>query len=141
MPLAHWRDEYLTGDARIDQEHQTLFTLVNQLDEAIATAAPQSDLHQILSTIAAHTVKHFQHEELLMKSLEYPGYRRHKQVHDNLLAKLTALLTRFDQPNAALADDLTAFLAEWLAHHIRGEDQSMIRFFHGRVTPQMMAQR
>jgi hemerythrin len=140
MPLAHWRDDYSTGDARIDQEHQALFVMVNELDHAIATAASQPQLQTILSTLAAHTVEHFQHEEALMQALDYPGYRRHKQVHDNLLGKVTALLEQFQQPGAALADDLTAFLAEWLSHHIQGEDQTMIRFLRARVNRDTAAQ-
>jgi hemerythrin len=133
MPLADWRDDYCTGDVRIDQEHQALFVMVNHLDHAITTAASQSQLQTILSTLATHTIEHFQHEEALMQALSYPGYRRHKQVHDNLLAKVSALLDHVKQPDAALADDLTAFLAEWLAHHIKGEDQTMIHFLQNRV--------
>lgn len=141
MLRVHWRDEYCIGDDRIDQEHQALFTMVNELDEAIATAAPPSQIQGILSTLAAHTIEHFRHEEALMETFSYPGYRRHKQVHDNLLAKVTALLEQFNQPNTTLAHDLTAFLAEWLSHHIKGEDQSMIRFFRSRANTPMTAQR
>lgn len=140
MPLAHWKNDYCTGDTRIDQEHQALFGMVNELDHAIATAASQLQLQTILSTLATHTIEHFQHEEALMQALDYPGYRRHKQVHDNLLAKVTALLKQFKQPEAALADDLTAFLAEWLSHHIQGEDQTMIRFLKARTNPDQTAQ-
>lgn len=64
-----------------------------------------------------------------MQRHHYPGYERHKQVHDGLTTKVVNLLDRFDQHAASLTVDLTTFLSDWLVHHIRGEDQKMIQFF------------
>lgn len=132
MTIAHWRDEYCTGDARIDREHQLLFDMVNALHQAIEGAADPLQMQNLLSTMAAHTVEHFQHEEALMQDHDYPGYGRHKQVHDNLVAKVTHLLAQFQQNQTILGSELTAFLTEWLAHHIQGEDQKMIRFLRAK---------
>jgi len=132
LTIAPWRDEYLTGDARIDQEHQILFAMVNDLHGAIQTAASQTRLQALMQAMADHTAEHFQHEEALMQAYQYPGYGRHKQVHDNLLGKVSRLLAQFDQQEPVLSDNLTEFLTEWLAHHIRGEDQNMIAFFRDR---------
>jgi hemerythrin len=132
VTIARWQDEYLTGDARIDQEHKILFDMVNDLHAAIQTSASPTRLQAMIQTMAEHTTEHFQHEEALMQMHNYPGYDRHKQVHDNLLAKVSRLLAQFDQPDPVLSDNLTEFLTEWLAHHIRGEDQSMIEFLRSR---------
>ncbi|KPQ34710.1 MAG: hemerythrin [Phormidesmis priestleyi Ana] len=132
LTIAHWQDEYLIGDARIDQEHQILFNMVNDLHAAIQTAASPVRLQAMIQTMADHTAEHFQHEEALMLMHNYPGYGRHKQVHDNLLAKVSRLLAQFDQQEVVLSDRLTEFLTEWLAHHIRGEDQNMIEFLRDR---------
>lgn len=141
MTIAHWRDDYCTGDTRIDREHQTLFEMVNTLHGAIAAPAPQAEIQAILVTMATHTVQHFQHEETLMLDRDYPGYRRHKQVHDNLLAKVSALLRQFDQGVVVLSEDLTAFLTDWLSHHIQGEDQNMIRFLRSQAAPEVVIPR
>lgn len=133
LTIAHWRDDYNTGDARIDQEHQALFELVNTLHDAIQHAASLPHLAALVATMADHTVEHFRHEEALMQAYGYPGYDRHKQVHNNLLAKVTALLTKLRAGEDVVGSDLTGFLTEWLAHHIRGEDQSMIRFLQSRM--------
>lgn len=130
--IAHWQDEYLTGDARIDLEHKVLFDMVNDLHAAIQTAASPTQLQTMIRKMAEHTTEHFQHEEALMQAHDYPGYSRHKQVHDNLLEKVSRLLTQFDRQDTVLSDNLTEFLTEWLAHHIRGEDQNMIEFLRNR---------
>jgi hemerythrin len=139
MTPALWRDEYCTGDARIDNEHRALFGLVNDLHAAMANAASPAQMQAILTTMANHTIEHFQHEEALMVARNYPGYQRHKQVHDNLLAKVQTLLTRFNSDNSPLSADLTAFLTEWLSHHIQGEDQAMIRFLRSQPASEAIA--
>ncbi|MBE7380465.1 MAG: hemerythrin family protein [Leptolyngbya sp. SIO1E4] len=140
MTIAHWQEDYLTGDTRIDQEHQTLFDMVNALHDAIQASAEPAQLQAMISTMASHTVEHFQHEEALMRAHHYLGYGRHKQVHDRLLAKVTRLLEQFDQQDdVVLTDNLTEFLTEWLAHHIRGEDQNMIQFLRTTVGSPGMA--
>ncbi|NER79349.1 MAG: hemerythrin family protein [Leptolyngbya sp. SIO1D8] len=133
MTIAHWQEDYVTGDTRIDQEHKTLFDMVNALHDAIQASAEPAQLQTLISTMASHTVEHFQHEEALMRAHHYLGYDRHKQVHDRLLAKVTRLLEQFDQQDVVLTDNLTEFLTEWLAHHIRGEDQNMIRFLRTKT--------
>jgi len=35
MPIAFWRDEYVTGVQSIDQQHQFLFNLINTLHEVM----------------------------------------------------------------------------------------------------------
>jgi len=131
--IAHWQDDFLTGDVRIDQEHQILFDMVNDLHAAIQVAASPIRLQAMIQTMADHTAEHFQHEEALMRRHHYPGYGRHKQVHDNLLEKVSRLLAQFDAQETVLNDKLTEFLTEWLAHHIRGEDQNMIEFLRSRT--------
>ncbi|MBL1178199.1 bacteriohemerythrin [Pantanalinema sp. GBBB05] len=129
MTIAVWKTEYLTGDLHVDQEHQELFEMVNSLHDAILRAAPYSVVQEIFADLASHTVKHFQTEERLMQVSNYPGCDRHKQSHDGLVSKVKTLSQQLDNQTLPLSIRLTEFLAEWLAHHIQGEDQNMIRFF------------
>jgi hemerythrin len=140
MTIAHWQDTYCTGNARIDREHQTLFAMVNALHEAIEDSAPQFLLNDRLTAIAVHTIEHFQHEEALMVDYNYPGYSRHKQIHDNLLLKVNHLLQQFNENKTVLNADLTSFLTEWLSHHIQGEDQNMIHFLRAQPALELSSQ-
>lgn len=133
MTIAVWQTEYLTGDLHVDQEHQELFEIVNSLHDAIFRAAPYSVVQGIFADLATHTVKHFQTEERLMQTSNYPGYDRHKQSHDGLVSKVKTLSQQLDNQTLPLSVKLTEFLAEWLAHHIKGEDQNMIRFFQAQI--------
>jgi hemerythrin len=43
------------------------------------------------------------------------------------------LLLKFrDRNTEAVTTEITQFLTEWLAHHIKGEDKKMIQFFQNQ---------
>jgi hemerythrin len=133
MKIAHWQDEYCTGNEQIDQEHQELFEIVNTLHAAMIHGSDRSRLKAILDHLASHTINHFQTEEALMLIHAYPGYDHHKLSHNNLATKVVALIERFNSGEAPISVELTQFLSEWLVHHIKGEDQRMIVFFRERL--------
>jgi hemerythrin len=64
-----------------------------------------------------------------MIAANYPEYKRHKQIHDRLASKVFTLIKKFHDHDHNITTEVTQFLAEWLSHHIKGEDQKMIQFF------------
>ena len=128
-PIACWQQEYVTGNSQVDGQHQQIFELVNALHDAVVTRKNLYTLQELLGYLANHTIEHFQTEESLMMAVDYPDYDRHKQTHDHLLAKIDNLLLKFrDRDTRVITTEITHFLVEWLAHHIKGEDQKMIQF-------------
>jgi hemerythrin len=70
-----------------------------------------------------------------MQSHHYPGLKRHQHVHNNLLKKVAKLIEEFEQQEECVSiKSLPEFLHEWLAHHIHGEDQNLIRFLRSLDT-------
>jgi hemerythrin len=132
-PIACWQQEYNTGNSQVDRQHQQLFEIVNALHDAVVTKKNVYTIQELLEALANHTIEHFQTEESLMMAVDYPEYDRHKQTHDCLLSKVDRLLLKFrDRNTAAVTTEVTQFLTEWLAHHIKGEDQKMIQFFQNQ---------
>ena len=144
MTKVEWCDQYYIGNERIDREHQAMFELVNSLQRAIDDGESMQVLESMLEVMAQHTIAHFQHEESLMRDHDYPGYTRHKQCHDRLIQKVAKLIKEFQEGEAIAMQSLTKFLADWLKHHIKGEDQKMILFFQANhfnhdVQPSLLA--
>lgn len=129
MTIAYWQDSYYTGNSQVDEQHQQLFDIVNSLHDALIIGEDFQVLQKILDHLASHTIAHFQTEEKLMIAVNYPEYDRHKQTHDHLIAKVANLLQKFRDRDATVTTEITQFLAEWLAHHIKGEDRKMVQFF------------
>jgi hemerythrin len=132
-PIACWQQEYNTGNSQVDRQHQQLFEIVNALHDAVVTKKNVYTIQELLEALANHTIEHFQTEEALMMAVDYPEYDRHKQTHDCLLSKVDRLLLKFRDGNTeAVTTEITQFLTEWLAHHIKGEDKKMIQFFQNQ---------
>ncbi|PSO47346.1 MAG: hemerythrin [Cyanobacteria bacterium SW_9_44_58] len=134
MEIAHWSDKYETGFPIIDKQHQKMFALVNQLNQAMVEQADQTTLKQLLRELLNDTIEHFTLEEDLMKEHDYPSYEQHKQIHDRLTHKVRKVLhcLESNEDPTLINSELSHFLHQWLVHHIQGQDRKMIQFFRER---------
>lgn len=128
MSLAQWKPEYVTGNSKVDEQHKYLFEIINRLHTAMLEGYTKDVIKNTLEDLLKYTVEHFTMEELLMLYHRYPLYVEHKQKHTILTDKLKDLCDRFDDKNRSINLKLLQFLNQWLAHHIKGEDQKLIKF-------------
>lgn len=116
-----WQDRYRLGDAETDAQHQTLFTLVNEL--LCATEKPH--LMEAMANLFKHARDHFAHEEAVMRSMNYPGLQSHVEQHNTLLAKLgnaSDLIANYSLTMASLE----SFLEAWLINHMESLDAPLV---------------
>ncbi len=134
MEFAQWSPEYETGFPLIDQQHQQMFELVNQLQEAIVRETHPVTIKQLLQELLQDTMEHFTLEENLMREHDYPSYQEHKQIHDRLTRKIRKVLHAIEtnEDTQVVNTELSHFLHQWLVHHIQGQDQKMIQFFRSK---------
>lgn len=134
MTLAVWRDEYLTGHGTIDQQHRTLFAQVNELYD-LTQSQPQDRavIRQLLTQFDAQATRHFELEETLMAQYQYPNLTVHCNTHRALVNKVRSVLNELNRDGEPVTVDVAPLLADWMVHHIRGEDQQMIRFFKNQM--------
>ncbi len=120
--LMPWSDKLKTGIGSIDDQHQQLVKMVNALHRAMKMKKGAAESGKILDQLADYTVSHFAHEEELFQAHMYPDRAKHKEIHDNLVAKVVGFKTEFDEGRAALSMDLMTFLSDWLRGHIMKTD-------------------
>ncbi|BAQ61235.1 transcription accessory protein [Geminocystis sp. NIES-3708] len=126
MPIAFWRQEYITGEKIIDMQHQYLFSLINELHDAMIEGKGQEIVGKILDQLVLYTVEHFATEEELMLQYEYPNYLSHKEKHDALKEQVLTLQEKWKNKEEFLTVKVSQFLTDWLIHHIKGEDLNVI---------------
>ena len=131
MPIAVWTAKLVTGNPTVDQQHQRLFEMVNQLHHGIIEGHGRDVMGPILKDLAAYTVNHFATEEGFMRVSAYPNLARHKQKHDTLTKQVVDLLGEWDQ-GTALPSTLSKFLAEWVTHPIKEEDRALVEWLKSR---------
>jgi hemerythrin len=130
--MAHefkWSNEYSVGIAEIDEQHKTLFTLIDRLHQAIMHREGSKVCGGILNELVDYTRIHFSLEQTLMRIGGYPDYEEHCGLHKALVDEVEALQHKIASGQAAISFELLQFLRNWLTKHILGEDMKYGRYF------------
>ena len=130
MAFITWKKEFEVGYAKVDDQHKELVRIINSLADAMGSGKGKEELGKVLHFLAEYTVSHFGTEEALMKSNSYPGYAAHKKIHEDLLAQVGDLVTKFDSGKSVLTVQVMNFLQDWLIKHIQGEDTKLAGFLN-----------
>ena len=117
-----WREEYSTGDTTVDEQHQYLFKLANQL-----LVTRSSECKPIINELYDYTLIHFKAEEEIMAEFKYPALEDHQKLHVNLISRLNDLSEQFTESEES-KDDLAAIFGDWIVNHILNEDLRFAEF-------------
>jgi len=121
--LIVWSKAYEIGHDLIDQQHQTLVNMINELNRIVAGQGSRADTAIILSKLVNYTVFHFGAEEEIFKNSDYPDTDAHIEKHEDLVQKITEFQEAFENNEADVSDELLEFLTDWLTNHIQGTDR------------------
>lgn len=131
-----WDQHFVTGLDDVDEQHQGLVALFNELSRTLFAAETDPDtdyepqLRDVFKRLVAYTVYHFTEEEALMvsKGVESRHIEAHKSLHRQFVQQVgTMWASRYSATAAASGDGITSFLTAWLGLHILGIDQSLAR--------------
>lgn len=120
--MYEFKEEYLTGIPMIDQEHEKLFALAENIyqlknDEFILDK--YDNIRQILEELKEYTLTHFAHEEEYMQSIGYKQLFTQKIQHDQLREKIDSWdIDAIDEDQDGAIDEILNTVTEWLADHI-----------------------
>ncbi len=118
MALITWTaEEFGTNISVADEQHQNIFSLLNQLDDAVK-AGDRAATGSILDELINVVVDHFKTEEDLMQQHGYPNFAAHKDAHDKLVATCADLQKKFHAGEAEVTPETTQFVKDWLVNHI-----------------------
>lgn len=118
MSLLTWtKDAYGTNVDVADEQHQTLFAMLNSLHE-LAAASDRAAIGAKLDEVIRFVVMHFQMEETFMAEKGFAGLAAHKAAHDHFVGVCADLQKKFHAGEANLTQDTTLFVRDWLNNHI-----------------------
>ncbi len=128
MALLSWNDQYLIGQATIDEEHKMLFRLINDFHTHWTEQRDRKDIARVLSQLIHYGELHFQDEERIMAQEGYPELESHHQVHEKLIDEIFKLNEELADQSRLLERDMTKFLKQWLVDHIVHSDYEFRNF-------------
>lgn len=84
-----------------------------------------------------HTVEHFKGEEMMMQEKNFPPYPFHKGEHDNALAIMDTLFTKWKDKDdiQILKQYFIEELPQWLVQHIQSMDTVTAMFLKTGLSP------
>lgn len=123
MEFLKWQDAFSVNHAQLDEQHQMIFRLANELFLSVHDGRPDEMVNQALDSLAEYTVTHFRDEEMQMEMVQYPKSKEHKIQHKALLAQLNELRRRFHSGDRLIVTEMLHFVVnEWLFKHILSQD-------------------
>ena len=118
-----WTDNYIIDNALIDEQHQKLINLINNLHAAFLEGKANNRLNEIVEDLVAYTKYHFQSEEEIFCKTEYLEKEKHKEQHRDFIEKIKEFKNKLTTGDSRLSFDIMLFLQKWLQNHILISDK------------------
>lgn len=135
MPLISWHPSFSVGVEELDEHHQHLAHLINQLAECFPDGKHSEKLVDILSALVSYAKYHFDYEERFLEEHDYPQLVPHRAEHVQFCEVIAE--TCYGASLGVIgAHELYDYLARWWTNHILHEDMKYKSFFAAREVGQ-----
>ena len=127
MPFFGWQDRFNIGMASIDEQHQAISAMVNNLYDSLEKGVYNEDnVGSVLIPIVECLKYHFQTEEKMMMEANYSEYHYHKSLHDRFNEDIMLSVIKIKKNEKVDARELLVLIRDWLLNHIEQEDRKLI---------------
>ena len=122
-----WDNTYSVGSPDLDEQHRRMFELANSLAEM----TDEGRIKHTIWRMFKHVHEHFAHEENMMKEIGYTQLNEHRELHNELITKLSDISTRtFDSQESLF--QFQKFIYDWIINHIMIADKDYFLFAQGQ---------
>ncbi len=121
--MIKFKDNYKTGIAVIDAQHEELFSMVNKLENALIEENIYL-LNALLEELIRYTKYHFITEEVFLADIDYERLERHKALHRHMQSEVLEFKHRIESSENPIPVflDLFDITKNWLIDHVLNED-------------------
>lgn len=128
--LIEWKEQYSVGVEEIDEQHQKMIGIINELFHAVEQSKEKERIPFILTELVSYAEYHFSTEEKHFEEFDFEGKEEHIKVHNSYREKIAQFLKKHKEGDGALPFEILIFLKEWWVGHITGMDRGYIENFH-----------
>ena len=128
MALMSWRDQYSVGVETLDNQHQAMLRILNELHAASLRGKAQEVAGPLLRQLVALANEHFSTEERLMESTGFPGLAEHRAKHREMAGKIADLAFRHEKGDTTVYVPLLHLVRDYQTKHMQNEDQDYARW-------------
>ena len=118
-----WTDNFIIDKGIIDQQHQQLVNLINNLHAAFLEGKANCHLNEIIEELVTYTKTHFEAEENIFEKTNCPEKEAHIEEHQKFIKKIEEFQQKLATKEISLSFDIMLFLQKWLQSHILVSDK------------------
>ncbi len=135
MQFFYWNSSFEVGVPSIDEQHQKLIDLINELGLAITTQIEVPRFDDLTQRLRDYIVFHFRDEERLFEQSRMPEeeQKSHKAKHKFFEERVAAVIAEKDWSDSEATEELFDFLVTWLVKHILVVDRNITQYLNGNV--------
>jgi diguanylate cyclase (GGDEF)-like protein/hemerythrin-like metal-binding protein len=115
-------DTYTSGNSTIDAQHAQLISLANDLLQHIFTKNTSQEIQKLLNDIFIHVKKHFDDEEAILRTNNYPDIDSHAAEHARLLQQYIKFIQKDSPKDIQTMDILQYIIHDIIMEHMIKED-------------------
>ncbi len=130
-----WTNEFSVHVEEIDAQHQELFGIINTLDAIMRQGEGVEGLARVIEFLDRYVATHFETEERIMTSRDYPGYSIHRSRHIWFATEVTRLRRKIEAGGSSPDNIMHAnyLLISWFSNHVRTLDRMLGNFLASDV--------
>lgn len=129
MSFVDWSASYSVHNSTLDQQHQKMFSIINELHDAMFAKKGREIISTTIGELIAYCNTHFAEEERQMALHHFPGLVEHQAVHEELLRKVKEIERHYQQTHESMGSEVIGFLiSDWLVKHILGMDKQYAHY-------------
>ena len=132
MVLIEWNDSFSVQIEEIDDQHQMLVSMINDLHEAMIRRQGDQILADIIEGLIEYTVTHFKTEEKYFHQYGYADTREHLKEHAAFVQAVSEFKQGLDAGKLFLSIEVLNYLSNWLQNHIKKTDMQYVPFFKSK---------
>ena len=122
-PKLEWDNKYSVGVEVIDQQHQKMFTTINELIDTVSNYPTKEKVMGVVASLVEYKKFHFATEEKYFKDFNFDGADDHIAKHQQFSDKLVEIQNESGDDYVLFAFKLVDFLEDWLIDHLMTTDQ------------------
>jgi hemerythrin-like metal-binding protein len=136
MDISIWKDAYIIGVERIDQQHKQLLTNLERLLKAVDIdddGKRKEECANIVSFTQYYAAVHFSTEERLQEVIGFPEKEGHKRLHETFTGDIRSFEKKLEASGYEkdVVREFADMLENWFVYHISSEDKKMIGYITG----------
>lgn len=124
-----WDPSFSVGVPVFDTQHQVLFNIINDLQEACVSEASQADFLRIIHELYEYSTSHFRDEEAILTKKQCPQLGTQQMQHAIFLDYVIDLEAKVKANSGTINEDILTFLKVWWEEHVLKIDKQYSTLF------------